>query len=121
MLVHPRKSANGLVHRITPKSAGWTYVGFEARDLKKGARVSLKSGAMETCVVLLSGKARIESKGFDSGPIGERGEKVSQTIEHLHEMAELGIQVAHGTVIGAGSLYPLELMAEQVIPAVSKF
>jgi F420-dependent oxidoreductase-like protein len=53
--------------------------------------------------------------------LGEHGEKVSQTIEHLHELAELGIQVAHGTVIGAGSLYPLELMAEQVIPAVSKF
>jgi 5-deoxy-glucuronate isomerase len=72
LLVHPRKSANGLVHRITPKSAGWTYVGFEARDMKKGARVSLKPGPMEACVVVLSGKARVEAKGFDSGAIGER-------------------------------------------------
>ena len=53
--------------------------------------------------------------------LGERGEKVNQTIEHLHELAELGIQVAHGTLVGAGSLHPLELMAEQVIPAISKF
>ncbi len=72
LLVHPRQSADGLVHQITPESAGWTYVGFEARDLKKGARVSLESGAMEACVVVLSGKARVTSQGFDSGPIGDR-------------------------------------------------
>ena len=72
LLVHPRKSASGLVHRITPKSAGWTYVGFEARDLKKGASVSLKTGAMEICIVVLSGAARVTSKDFDSGAIGER-------------------------------------------------
>jgi 5-deoxy-glucuronate isomerase len=71
-LVHPRKSANGLVHRITPKSAGWTYVGFEARDLKAGARVRVNSGEMETCVVVLSGEARVKSKSFDSGTIGGR-------------------------------------------------
>ena len=53
--------------------------------------------------------------------LGEHGEHVAQTVEHLHELAELGIQVGHGTVIGAGSLRPLELMAEQVIPAVSAF
>jgi 5-deoxy-glucuronate isomerase len=72
LLVHPRKSANGLVHRITPKSAGWTYVGFEARDLKKGKRAAFASGPMEACVVVLSGKARVKAKDFDSGAIGER-------------------------------------------------
>ncbi|MCW2542196.1 MAG: Luciferase-like monooxygenase [Frankiales bacterium] len=53
--------------------------------------------------------------------LGEKGERVQQTIEHLHELAELGIQVGHGTVIGAGSLRPLELMGEQIVPAVSAF
>ena len=53
--------------------------------------------------------------------LGERGERVQETIEHLHQLAELGVQVAHCTVVGAGSLRPLELMAEQVIPAVSGF
>jgi F420-dependent oxidoreductase-like protein len=53
--------------------------------------------------------------------LGENGENVGQTIERLHELAELGFEVAHGTVIGAGSLRPLDLMAEQVIPAISKF
>jgi 5-deoxy-glucuronate isomerase len=72
LLVHPRKSADGLVHRITPKSAGWTYVGFEARDLQKGKRVALNNGAMEACVVVLSGQARVKAGNFDSGAIGER-------------------------------------------------
>jgi 5-deoxy-glucuronate isomerase len=72
LLVRPRKSANGIVHRVTPKSAGWTYVGFEARDLKKGDRFAGKTGKMEACVVILSGKARVTASGFDSGVIGER-------------------------------------------------
>jgi hypothetical protein len=46
---------------------------------------------------------------------------VEQTIEHLHQLAGLGIQVAHGTLVGVGSLHPLELMAARVIPAVEKF
>ena len=72
LLVHPSLSADGVVQKITPESAGWTYVGFEARDLEKGARVALNSGAMEACIVVLSGKARVQAEGFDSGAIGER-------------------------------------------------
>ncbi|MCU1658952.1 MAG: putative monooxygenase [Pseudonocardiales bacterium] len=53
--------------------------------------------------------------------LGEQGERVEETIEHLQQLAELGIQVAHGTLVGAGSLRPLELMAERVIPAVERF
>lgn len=53
--------------------------------------------------------------------LGERGERVEETVEHLRALAELGVDVAHGGVAGAGSLRPLELMAEQVIPAVSGF
>jgi F420-dependent oxidoreductase-like protein len=65
--------------------------------------------------------AEIEKTVQTRFDLGEHGEKVNQTIEHLHELAELGIQVAHGTLIGAGSLHPLELMAGQVIPAAGKF
>ena len=36
-------------------------------------------------------------------------------------LAELGVQVAHGGAAGGGSPHSLELMAEQVIPAVSGF
>jgi F420-dependent oxidoreductase-like protein len=54
---------------------------------------------------------------FELGPNGERVEAI---MERLGELAALGFQVAHGSVIDAGSLRPLEIMAEQVIPAGSK-
>jgi F420-dependent oxidoreductase-like protein len=53
--------------------------------------------------------------------LGENGERVEQTIEHLHELSELGFTQAHGTVARVGTLRPLDLMAERVIPAVEKF
>ena len=53
---------------------------------------------------------------FDLGPNGER---VEQTIDHLHELAALGFQVAYGTVIDVGSMRPLELMVERVLPALA--
>jgi hypothetical protein len=53
--------------------------------------------------------------------LGEHGERIDQTIAHLRELADLGIQVAHGTLIGAGSLRPIELMAERVIPVLETF
>ena len=53
---------------------------------------------------------------FDLGP---RGERVEQTIEHLHELADLGIEVAHGTLANVSRPGTLDLMAEQVIPAVA--
>jgi F420-dependent oxidoreductase-like protein len=53
--------------------------------------------------------------------LGENGEGVEQTIEHLHELSELGFTVAHGTLARVGTLRPIELMAERVIPAIEKF
>jgi F420-dependent oxidoreductase-like protein len=53
--------------------------------------------------------------------LGENGENVQQIIEHLHELAELGIDVAHGGVTDVGTLRPLDLMGEHIIPAISKF
>jgi F420-dependent oxidoreductase-like protein len=53
--------------------------------------------------------------------LGESGERVEQTIEHLHELSELGFTVAHGTLAQVGTLRPIELMAERIIPAIEKF
>jgi 5-deoxy-glucuronate isomerase len=77
LLVHPSSSADGLRQRITPESAGWRYVGFEMRAIKRSARVSMQTGEREICVVVLSGKARVTTADFDSGPIGERADVFS--------------------------------------------
>jgi alkanesulfonate monooxygenase len=53
--------------------------------------------------------------------LGEDGERVKQTIEHLHELPELGFTVARGRLAGIGALRPVDLMGERVIPAIEKF
>jgi F420-dependent oxidoreductase-like protein len=65
--------------------------------------------------------AEIEKTVQTRFDLGRNGEHVTQTIEHLHALAELGVQVAHGSVTDVGSLHPLELMGERVIPAIEKF
>src|ERR1700677_2543768 len=77
LLIRPTDSADGIRHRITPESAGWTYVGFESRAIDKGRRASLTTAEREICIVVLSGKARVTTGEFDSGPIGERADVFS--------------------------------------------
>ena len=72
LLVRPHHRADGIVHHITPENAGWTYVGFESRKLAMGAHATLHPGARELCIVILTGRARVTTQGFDSGVIGER-------------------------------------------------
>jgi 5-deoxy-glucuronate isomerase len=72
LLVHPSDHGNGAVHRVTPTTAGWRYVGFELRKLKEGERFAADTGDTEVCAVLVSGKARFTADGFDSGIVGDR-------------------------------------------------
>ncbi len=77
LLVHPLSSDDGVRHRITPQSAGWRYVGFETREMKRGAQATTQTGDREICIVILSGKARVKTGDFDSGVIGERADVFS--------------------------------------------
>jgi F420-dependent oxidoreductase-like protein len=65
--------------------------------------------------------AEIEKTAQVRFNLGRSGQNVQQTIEQLHQLSELGITVAQGALADVGSLRPLDLMAEQVIPAVEKF
>jgi alkanesulfonate monooxygenase SsuD/methylene tetrahydromethanopterin reductase-like flavin-dependent oxidoreductase (luciferase family) len=53
--------------------------------------------------------------------LGDGGENVSQVIENLHQLAELGFTVGHGSLINVSKPGQLDLLAEKVIPAVAKF
>lgn len=65
-------NAMGRAHRITPESAGWTYVGFETATLTKGQQLSRRDEARETCIVMLAGKVEAEAGGHAFGVIGGR-------------------------------------------------
>ncbi len=71
LLVKPQ-GTSGLVHDITPESAGWTYVGFALHRLAAGETTSGETGAREVCLVLVAGKARVTVDGGDFGELGER-------------------------------------------------
>jgi F420-dependent oxidoreductase-like protein len=53
--------------------------------------------------------------------LGANGENVGKTIDNLHQMAELGFSVAHGTLLNVSKPGQLDLLAEKIIPAIEKF
>src|SRR5690606_40389998 len=59
LLKNHAPDGSGLVHRVTPASAGWDYVGFELYRLAPGQGVEASTGEREVCLVLVGGKARI--------------------------------------------------------------
>lgn len=62
----------GLIQKVTPESANWQYVGFEAHSIKEGDIISFDAGEDEICVVLLYGKADANTQDETWLDIGER-------------------------------------------------
>ena len=60
------------IQKVTPESANWQYVGFEAHQLSKGDTFSLETEKDEVCVVLLSGLADAKTRDQTWSNIGER-------------------------------------------------
>jgi 5-deoxy-glucuronate isomerase len=73
LLVKPaRGAADGVLHHITPESAGWTYVGFDVLSLAPGQTVVRETGNREVCLVFVSGRGGVGASGIDFGRLGER-------------------------------------------------
>ncbi len=71
LLVKPGKGKGRIIH-VTPKSAGWTYVGFDLWKLDGGETAKGASADRETCLVFIGGKGRVRAGEEDLGEIGER-------------------------------------------------
>ena len=69
--IHPQAD-EGRIVRITPESAGWTYVGFDLWKLKPGQKANGGEAGREVCLVFISGKGRVMAGAQDFGVIGER-------------------------------------------------
>lgn len=73
LLVHSHKpDEKKCTVSVTPQSAGWGYIDFNVRSLAAGEQIADRTGPNETCLVLVSGKARIIGAGQDFGVLGER-------------------------------------------------
>ncbi len=71
LLVKARRDGRTIVE-VTPRSAGWRYVGFTAYRLKAGERLSVQVPDAETCTVVLSGRVTARTTAHDWSDIGER-------------------------------------------------
>jgi 5-deoxy-glucuronate isomerase len=79
LLVHPdpEPQADGTFLAVTPQSAGWRHVGFEAATLRAGAPVVRESGAREVCIVVLSGTIDVRSSQGEFRDVGSRPDPFS--------------------------------------------
>ena len=75
----------------------------------------------EHCVNEGRDYAEIEKTAQVRYDLGGNGENVNQTIEQLHQIAELGFAQVHGSLLRVSEPGQLDLLAEKVIPAVDKF
>ena len=115
LLVKAKRSApDGVVQRVTPASAGWTYVGFEAVDLAAGQQLERTTDDREVCVVLISGRALVAAGAEVFGAIGDRaspfeGKPWSMYVparSSFSVRAESACEVALGSAPAVGRLPP---------------
>ncbi len=81
-LLHKPFGTHGEVHRITPQTAGWRYVGFSVHRLRAGESAADAAGTEETMLVMVEGKARITAAGRDWGELGDRMDVFEKTPPH---------------------------------------
>jgi 5-deoxy-glucuronate isomerase len=64
--------ADGAITVVTPESAGWEHVGFEAVLLAPGRRVERDTGDRECCIVVVGGRVHVRSEHGDWRDLGGR-------------------------------------------------
>jgi 5-deoxy-glucuronate isomerase len=60
------------IARVTPESAGWRYVGFEATWLAPGETYEAKTDGRELCIVVIAGRVTVASGDLEWADIGAR-------------------------------------------------
>ncbi|MEZ5535391.1 MAG: 5-deoxy-glucuronate isomerase [Thiolinea sp.] len=102
LLRRPEPGENGRYQHITPENAGWTYVGFDAYDLKAGESLNLEGSDQELCLVLLSGKADVTAGDATFTGIGER-------MDVFEDKAPHAVYVKNGEAVSVTATTDLEL------------
>ena len=79
ILVGPQDNADdpGLILEVTPQSAGWEFISFQARRLEAGASWAFDTGENEFAFVNMSGRYRVESNRGNWEGIGGRADVFS--------------------------------------------
>ena len=72
LLSRPKNGKGSCYQKITPQSANWDFVGFEAHDLKEFELLDWEDESNECCLVILSGMANICVDEQEFKSVGER-------------------------------------------------
>ncbi|MDB3921182.1 5-deoxy-glucuronate isomerase [Paracoccaceae bacterium] len=76
------KGRLGKVFDVTPKTAGWSYVGFGLYHLKAGDKVAEQTAGNEAILVVVEGKVSLKAGGQDFGEMGDRMSVFERTPPH---------------------------------------
>jgi 5-deoxy-glucuronate isomerase len=71
LLVHP-SPGEGTILEVTPESAGWGHVGFEALLLADGPSTVRETGDREVCIVVIQGRCHVRSEHGEWRDLGGR-------------------------------------------------
>lgn len=127
LLLRPT-GTSGLVHRVTPQSAGWGYVGFSLWRLAPGEEASAGMGSNEGILVLVEGLATVTVGGRLFGPLGDRLDVFEKTPPHAvyvpgqsnwHVRAETPLTLALCTAPATKS-YPASILGPEGITQMSR-
>ncbi len=119
----------GLVHRLTPEEAGWSYVGFELWRLAPGRGLEVAGDGRERCLVLIGGRARVRGDGTDFGTVGARRSPFDGDRPRPHAVylpAGCGfalealeeVELAVASAPGGGDFRPRHIRPEEVVASV---
>jgi 5-deoxy-glucuronate isomerase len=108
LLVKARREGREIVS-VTPRSAGWKYVGFAAYRLSTGESVTVHKPNEELCIVVLAGTVSVGRGSETWRDIGERSDVFEdrapyavyfpagdEVVVTAHRQAEIGVASAPG-------------------------
>lgn len=109
----------GRVTHVTPKSAGWSHVGFDLYRLRPGEALADQTLDREVCLVIVTGKAEVWGGERAFGVIGERmtpfaGKPAAVYVpadSHWRVEAETDLELAVCSAPGVPGVYAPRLIA----------
>ncbi|HEY3179169.1 MAG TPA: 5-deoxy-glucuronate isomerase [Casimicrobiaceae bacterium] len=106
LLVKARRDGREIVN-VTPRSAGWKYVGFAAYRLNSGDSLTVQRKGDELCIVVLAGRITVKRGNETWRDIGERRDVFEdrapyavylppgdEVVVTAHTQAEIGVASA---------------------------
>jgi len=120
LLVRGGASDDGMVVAITPQSAGWAYIGFQAVRLRPGETFQGHTGADEVCLVVIAGTLAVSTDSGSWPRVGDRPDPFSGKPSAVYLPAGVAYELRAETAAEVGicaaparDRYPARLIAPE--------